>query len=59
MENNFAKIKEFLAIATRYDKADTSYAAILNLVATIIAARSMSTGTSTPANNSFNLHLKI
>ncbi len=39
VENYFAKIKEFRGIATRYDKTDTSYAANLNLVATIIAAR--------------------
>lgn len=31
--------KEFRAIATRYDKTDTSYAAKWNLVATVIAAR--------------------
>ncbi len=39
VENYFAKIKEFRGIATRYDKTDTSYAANLNLVATIIALR--------------------
>ena len=39
IENYFAKIKEFRAIATRYDKTDTSYAANLNLVAAIIALR--------------------
>ena len=39
VENYFAKIKEFRGIATRYDKTDTSYAANLNLVAAIIAAR--------------------
>lgn len=39
IENYFAKIKEFRGIATRYDKTDTSYAANINLVATIIAAR--------------------
>ncbi len=39
VENYFAKIKEFRGIATRYDKTDTSYAANLNLVATIIATR--------------------
>ena len=39
VENYFAKIKEFRGIATRYDKTDTSFAANLNLVATIIAAR--------------------
>jgi len=39
VENYFAKIKEFRGIATRYDKTDTSYAANLNLAATIIAIR--------------------
>ena len=39
VENYFAKIKEFRGIATRYDKTDASYAANLNLVAAIIAAR--------------------
>ncbi|MDP6271866.1 MAG: IS5/IS1182 family transposase, partial [Alphaproteobacteria bacterium] len=39
VENYFAKIKEFRGIATRYDKTDTSYAANLNLAATIIAMR--------------------
>ena len=39
VENYFAKIKEFRGIATRYDKTDKSYAANLNLVAAIIAAR--------------------
>ena len=39
VENYFAKIKEFRGIATRYDKTDTSYAANLQLVAAIIAAR--------------------
>ena len=39
VENYFAKIKEFRAIATRYDKTDSSYAANLSLVATIIAMR--------------------
>ena len=39
IENYFAKIKEFRAVATRYDKTDTSFAANLNLAAAIIAAR--------------------
>jgi transposase len=39
VENYFAKIKEFRGIATRYDKTETSFAANLYLVATIIAAR--------------------
>ncbi len=42
-ENYFAKIKEFRGIATRYDKTDTSYGANLNLVATVIAMRELST----------------
>ena len=44
VENYFAKIKDFRAIATRYDKTDTSYAANWYLCATIIAARWLSTG---------------
>ena len=39
IENTFAKLKEFRAVATRYDKTDTSYAAIIQLAAAIIAAR--------------------
>jgi len=39
IENYFAKIKEFRGITTRYDKTETSYAANLNLVATVIATR--------------------
>ena len=39
IENYFAKIKEFRAIATRYDKTDESYAANLQLAATLIAVR--------------------
>ncbi len=39
VENYFAKIKEFRGIATRYDKTEASYAANLNLVATVIATR--------------------
>ena len=37
--NHFAKLKEFRAVATRYDKTDTSYAATINLAAAIIASR--------------------
>ena len=33
------KLKEFRAVATRYDKTDTSYAAAIHLAATIIASR--------------------
>ena len=39
VENYFAKIKEFKAIATRYDKTDCSYAACWNLVAALLASR--------------------
>lgn len=39
IENYFAKIKEFRAIATRYDKTDCSYAANWSLVAALIASR--------------------
>ena len=39
IENTFAKLKEFRAVATRYDKTDTSYAATIRLAASIIASR--------------------
>ena len=39
IENCFAKLKEFRAVATRYDKTDTSYAAAIHLAATVIASR--------------------
>jgi transposase len=39
IENAFAKLKEFRAIATRYDKTDTSFRATINLGAAIIASR--------------------
>ncbi len=39
IENCFAKLKEFRAVATRYDKTDTSYAATIHLAAAIIASR--------------------
>jgi transposase len=39
IENCFQRLKEFRRIATRYDKTDTSYAAALYLVATVIALR--------------------
>jgi len=39
VENFFAKIKEFRAIATRYDKTDVSYAAAIHLAAGVIAAK--------------------
>lgn len=39
IENFFAKIKEFRAIATRYEKTACSYAANWHLAAAIIASR--------------------
>ncbi len=39
IENFFMKIKEFLAIATRYEKTACSYTANWHLVATIFAAK--------------------
>ena len=39
VENAFAKLKEFRAIATRYDKTDVSFAAGIHLAAAVIAAR--------------------
>jgi len=39
VENYFAKIKEFRAIATRYDKTDISYRASWLLAATVIVAK--------------------
>jgi transposase len=39
VENFFAKIKEFRAIATRYEKTASSYAANWHLAATVIATR--------------------
>lgn len=39
VENYFAKIKQYRRVATRYDKTDTSYAGMIDLVATIIALR--------------------
>ncbi|GLU27977.1 transposase [Brucella sp. NBRC 12950] len=39
IENFFAKIKEFRAIATRYERTACSYAANWHLVATIIALK--------------------
>ena len=38
-QNTFAKLKEFRAVATRYDKTDTSYAATIHLAAAVIASR--------------------
>ncbi|MCY4314974.1 MAG: IS5/IS1182 family transposase, partial [Roseovarius sp.] len=39
VENFLSKIKEFRAIATRYDKTDVSYAAAIHLAAGVIAAK--------------------
>jgi transposase len=39
VENFFCKIKEFRRIATRYDKTDTSYAAMIQLVGSVLATR--------------------
>ena len=39
IENTFAKLKEFRAVATRYNKTDTSYAATIHLAAAVIASR--------------------
>ncbi len=39
IENFFAKIEEFRAIATRYDRTDESFAAAIHLVAGVIAAK--------------------
>ena len=39
VENFFCKIKEFRRIATRYDKTDTSFAAMIHLVGSVLATR--------------------
>jgi transposase len=39
IENTFAKLKEFRAVATRYDKTDGSYQAGISLAAAVIASR--------------------
>jgi transposase len=39
VENFFCKIKEFRRIATRYDKIDTSFAAMIHLVGSVLATR--------------------
>ena len=38
IENLFAKLKEFRAVATRCDKTDASFAAAIHLVAGVVAA---------------------
>ena len=39
IENTFAKLKEFRAVATRYDKTDDSFRATISLAAAIVASR--------------------
>ena len=39
IENCFAKLKEFRAVATRYDKTGTSFRANISLAAAVIASR--------------------
>ncbi|MDR3436019.1 MAG: IS5/IS1182 family transposase, partial [Telmatospirillum sp.] len=39
VENFFCKIKSFRRIATRYEKTDQSFAAMIHLVASEIALR--------------------
>jgi len=39
VENFFCKIKQFRRIATRYDKTDASFAAMINLVGSVLATR--------------------
>ena len=39
VENFFARIKEFRRIATRYDKTDTSFSAMIYLGSAILALR--------------------
>jgi transposase len=39
VENFFCKIKEFRRIATRYDKTDTSFSAMIHLVGIVLAVR--------------------
>ncbi len=38
IENVFARIREFRAVATRYDKTDASFAAAIHLVSGVVAA---------------------
>ena len=39
VENFFCNLKEFRRIATRYDKTDTSYAAMIHLVGSYLALK--------------------
>jgi hypothetical protein len=43
IDNFFCKLKQFRRIATRYEKIDDSYSAVIHLVGTAIATRWMST----------------
>lgn len=47
VENFFCQIKILHSIATRYDKTDTDFAAVIDLVATVLATGGMSTGPET------------
>ena len=50
VEKFFCKIKEFRRIATRYDKTDTSFSAIVHLVSAVLTIRS-----SPPDENQLNV----
>ena len=39
VENFFCALKQFRRIATRYDKTDQSFAAMINLAATVMALK--------------------
>jgi transposase len=39
VENFFCKLKQFRRIATRYEKTDASFAAMIHLAATVLALR--------------------
>lgn len=39
VENFFCNLKQFRRVATRYDKTDCSYAAMVNITATVLAMR--------------------
>ena len=39
VENLFCKIKQFRRIATRYDKTDESFKAIIHLIGIVLATR--------------------
>ena len=48
IENFFSRIKEFRAVATRYDKTDERFAATIHLVAGVVATTRLSTGPNEP-----------